>query len=431
MPMKTGQMATLAALSVSNLLLSFLFQWYVVTFLGSGWQTDALFAAMVVPNLVLAVVSSSLTHVLVPVLSTRHGKAFEEDAWMYFYLVGSFFIVASILLVLFDGIWLPLLLPGFSNEELKLTIDIFEIQVFSIVGASLVAVLEAASHAKLKFYNVEIIKNIVGMIAFLALALTIDEHGIYAAALIFALRPILSVFLLLRHLGKLTHPKIQWEEIKAVWHKLKYLIAGTTYYKTDPLLDRFLLSMATTGSITLYHMVQQIYSAGSAIINRAVAAPMVPVLARHAAAEDWKTFRSDYLKRFILISTFSLCILVLIYFVGEFFLGILFHHGNFDENSISKMWTLMLALSGIFVAGSAGQILSSSYYAYGNTKTPTHIGILGYTLGIVLKFAGFYYYSVTGVAIAASAYYVFNAIFLYIFLEKQIGKKIAAMEEPT
>ena len=420
--MNTRQISILAVLSISNIALVFAFQWYIVTYIGSGWKTDALFAAMVVPNLVLAIVSSSLTHVLVPILSVKQGVDFEENAWMFFYLVGFFFIGIAFFLVLSDGYWLPLLLPGFGSEELQLTTNVFEIQVLSIVGTSLVAVLEAASHAKSKFYNVELVKNVVGVIALIALSLSIDNYGIYAAAFIFAFRPLLSVMLMMKHLGHCRHPKYSRKDVKAVWDRLKYLIGGTAYYKTDPLLDRFLLSMATAGSITIYHLSQQIYSAGSTVMNRAISAPMVPILSRHADAGEWFRFRSDYKNRLYFALGLSLLAIMLIYFIGHYFLELLFHHKNFSESSVDDMWILMIALSGMFVAGSVGQILASSFYAIGNTKTPTHIGILGYTVGIFLKIGGFYYYGVIGVAIAASMYYTLNAGMLYYFLRTQIDR---------
>lgn len=424
--MKARQMSILATLSIFNIVLVFAFQWYIVTFMGSGWQTDALFAAMVVPNLVLAIVSSSLTHVLVPILSLKKGAEFEESAWTYFYLVGLFFIGAALLLIISDGLWMPLLLPGFGSEELELTTNIFEIQVFGIVGISLVSVLEAASHAKLKFYNVELVKNVVGLIALAALVLLIDNYGIYAAAFIFASRPLLSVILMMRHLGHWQRPKFNRKDAKSVWGRLKYLIGGTAYYKTDPLLDRFLLSMTAAGSITLYHLSQQLYSAGSTVMNRAISAPMVPVLSRHAGAGEWMKFKSNYIKRLYFTLALSTVAIGLIYFTGHYFLELLFHHKNFSESSINDMWVLMIALSGMFVAGSVGQILASSFYAYGNTKTPTHIGILGYTLGIPLKVAGFYYYGVIGVAVATSTYYIFSAGMLYFLLRKRISQKYNA-----
>ena len=60
------QLGTLSAASIG---VAFLFQWYVLTQLGPGMETDAFFAGMTLPQLVLAVISGSLMHVLVPLTS--------------------------------------------------------------------------------------------------------------------------------------------------------------------------------------------------------------------------------------------------------------------------------------------------------------------------------------------------------------------------
>ena len=72
---------SLGTLSASNIVVSLLMQWYVITEIGIGPQTDALFAGMVFPQVVLAVVSNSLTHVLVPLLVTEDEGSFHRDAW--------------------------------------------------------------------------------------------------------------------------------------------------------------------------------------------------------------------------------------------------------------------------------------------------------------------------------------------------------------
>ncbi len=70
----------LGSLAGGNLLLGLLIQWYVVTRLGVGAATNALFAGMVVPQVVLAVVSGSLMHVLVPPLDSPHSLLKEKAA---------------------------------------------------------------------------------------------------------------------------------------------------------------------------------------------------------------------------------------------------------------------------------------------------------------------------------------------------------------
>ena len=77
-------MRTLAALAFINIFLTFLFQWFIVTTLGAGMETDALYAGMVVPQMLLAVVSGSLLHVLVPIFTREKDNNFRLITWSFF-----------------------------------------------------------------------------------------------------------------------------------------------------------------------------------------------------------------------------------------------------------------------------------------------------------------------------------------------------------
>src|SRR6185295_8483586 len=98
---------TLALLAGTNILVTLLFQWYVITQLGVGIETDALFAGMALPTLILSVVSTSLTHVLVPLLATENETTFRENAWGFFLGVGALFTAVALVLFVTAGFWVP------------------------------------------------------------------------------------------------------------------------------------------------------------------------------------------------------------------------------------------------------------------------------------------------------------------------------------
>jgi hypothetical protein len=64
-----------------------------------------------------------------------------------------------------------------------------------------------------------------------------------------------------------------------MWWRVKPLLMGTAYYKTDSLIDRLLLSMTSSGTLSLYYFGQQIYGAGNGILVKAIVGPLVRVSA--------------------------------------------------------------------------------------------------------------------------------------------------------
>src|SRR5579864_9387713 len=127
----------LGGLSSTTILISTLTQWYLFVAIGPGFQTDALFASVTLVQFLLAVISQSLTHVLVPLLTAEDDQRSRQDTWNYMALVGSFFGAISIVLILFSSTWVPLLVPGFSEAGKQLTIMLVRLQLVIMVFAAL------------------------------------------------------------------------------------------------------------------------------------------------------------------------------------------------------------------------------------------------------------------------------------------------------
>src|SRR5882762_2625734 len=126
------QTVTLAILAGTNILVTLLFQWYLITQLGVGIETDAFFAGMAVPQLILLVVSSSLTHVLVPLLATEDGGTFRQNAWGFFLGISGIFSMLAVGLCLTATYWVAWLVPGFSQPARALTVSLTRIQLASM-----------------------------------------------------------------------------------------------------------------------------------------------------------------------------------------------------------------------------------------------------------------------------------------------------------
>lgn len=413
----------LSVLSVVNILIAFAYHWYVITRLGPGRETDALFAGMVIPQLVLAVVSSSLTHVLVPVLSSSDSEQFRRDAWTFFQSVGGIFSILALAFGITANIWVPWIVPGFDSDTLSLVVQLTRIQLVGMVFAALTAVLWAAQHARMKFYWVELCASLANLIGFGFLFWGLPVYGVKAAAWAMVIKGFFQAAFLVRGLGAYCVPDWCSDSSKEVLRRLRPLLLGTTYYKTGILVDRFLASMAPAGDLTLLNLTQQLYSAGSTILNKSIVTPAVPVMSRKAVNLDWSEFRSFYRNRLLIITVISVTFLLLILIAGKTLLSLLFAYSQFSVEHIFSLRKLMLALGGYWVAGVMGLILSSAFYARGDTKTPTMIGILGFSAGIVLKVIGFYWAGVLGLAIGTTVYYIANAILLTVCLECSLHKQ--------
>ncbi len=414
------QTVQLGALSAINIGLAFLFQWYVLTHLGPGVETDALFAGMTLPQLVLAVISGSLMHVLVPLLAGEEKEQLRHDAWGFLVLVGAMFGSLAIILYATAPWWIPATLPGFNVAAQTLTVDLTRIQLIGMVFAAINGVQWAAYHARQQFVWAEFTPILASAFALGLLVVALPRYGVTAAAWISTMRMGLQTLLLAPGMGRPVWPDLRSPAISAAWQRIKPLMLGSLYYKTDPLVDRYLLSIAESGSVSLYYLAQQIYGAVSQVTNKAISAPMVPILSKLYKAGDHYGFQRIYRQKLIHMTVLSCFGLLILGSIGQSILGLIIGHGHVSAENVKELWWIMIWLSGMFLAGGAGQICSLAFYSCGDTKTPVNVGMLTYTIYIPIKVMAFYIWGVIGLAMATSIYYTTDLFILIHLLKKKI-----------
>ena len=408
-------------MSAVSIGITFFFQWYVLIRLGPGVETDALFAGTTIPQLVLTVISGSLMHVLIPLLAGESEDQLRHDAWAFLVLVGGLFGLLGILLYIAAPWWVPLTVPGFSEAGKTLTVELTRIQLIGMVFTAINGVQWAAYHARQQFLWAEFTPILSSAFALLLLIWALPRFGVIAAAWIGTMRIGVQTLLLAPGMGIPVRPNLKNAAIQQAWKRIKPLLLGTAYYKTDPLVDRFLLSTASSGSLSLYYLAQQIYGAASQVLSKAITAPLVPVLSMLHKTGDRDGFRRVYYRKLLTMAIISIAGLLALVLIGHETLTLLLGHGNISTSNITQLWWIMIWLGGMFTGGAMGQVCSSSFYARGDTITPTRISMLSYTVYIPSKVFAFYFWGVVGLAIVTSVYYLVNLSFLlYLFTKKTV-----------
>jgi putative peptidoglycan lipid II flippase len=416
----------LAGLAICSAALAILMPWYVVTRLGVGVETDAFFASGALPQLIFLVASFSLTQVLIPLLATEDERTFRRDAWGFFLSVTGFFSLLGVVLFVLAPYWVPLLVPGFSDEAKQLAISLSRIQMLAMVGNASVAVLWSVHYARQKFIWAELSPVFANLLSLLFLFWTLPQYGIAAAAWANVLNLALKLGFLMPLLGRWQWPQWDSDAMREAWRRVKPFLLGQTYSKSDPLIDRFLTSMSTAGNLSLLYIGQQIYSALNLIITKAISAPTLPRLALAAQSGEWISFRRTYRQRLWWMAGLGIAAGVILLVFGESLLHLMIGHGGITAQNVRMLWWIMLALSGLLIGGTAGQVTSVAFYAMGDTKTPTMLFIWTFTIYIPIKVLVFLHYGLVGLAVATSAHLLLNFLLQFIILERVTARKQTA-----
>ena len=411
----------LGSLSAATSLLGFVFQWFMITALGSGRQTDALFAGMVVPQLLLTISSGSLIYVLVPMFSVERNESFYDTFWALIYTVGILFAVLAIVLMFTANWWIPVIVPGFIVEQKHLAVKLVRIQALGIPFIALTSILWSASYAKQRYIRAETAPVISALAGLLMLIWGIPRYGITAAAWAMTVRGVTNCVLLFPNIDCFKKPTIQKDIIIGVWRKLYPLIAGSIYYKTDSLVERYLASSTPPGQLSILALARQFYDTGANVLNRALVSLAIPKMSAMASNKNWSAFELFIRKRrAVIMGVVGFSVLAVI-IAGKSLISLVFLHRRFESSSAALLWQIMFIMAFMFAFGVINDFLASTFYSFGDTVTPTKWIAAVYTLSIILRFAMFFKFRIYGLAAASSIHAMILSIALFFKLRNAIN----------
>ncbi len=405
------QPAVLAVLASLNLAGGLLMHWYVLGRLGAGTETDALFASLALPQALLTIVASSFMTVLVPLLSGEDETDFRRNAWTFAAATLAMFVGAGVLLAILAPWWVPVLVPGLQGPARELAVQLARIQLLGMVWTSMAGILGAVSRARHEFVWVECAPLLSTVVSGTVLVLVLPAYGVHAAAWVQVLRISLHAVLLVPGLGRFAGFTRDRSLLREALRRLRPLMLGTAYFRTEPLFDRGLSSLAPPGDLSMYYLCQQVCSAGLQLTNNALIAPLVPALAQHAKAGHWTAFDAARRRtsRAVLMLSLAGSALVIAGAAWVITAGVL---PPSAAAPVARATWLIAGLGGVLIAGPLAESLRSAFYATGNTRMPVRIDALVFTLGLVLKVTGFAAFGVLGLALAASSQAVLSALAL-------------------
>jgi putative peptidoglycan lipid II flippase len=400
--------ANIATASALNLATYLAFQLCIINILGPGPETDVFVASSTIPQFILTVVGGSFTYVLVPMLSIKTADEQRVYSWSLLYSSGFIFTLVALLLYATADLWLRLTVPGFSEASISLTLSLFSIQVLSLPLTAISAVQFALHQGRERFAIAEY-KLFCGNALAIAIALyLIPVYGVYGAVDAAVCRLLFHCFLLSSELGAPTQVRGSLASLHDAFRRAKPLLIGSAYYRTEPVIDRYLLSSANAGLLTLYYLVDQVYAGTSQFLNKWLTSPVVPHLSRCYEFEQLGSFRKIYLRTVLRNVAISLAVLVVLVFTAFAALAPVVELLGGNPNDWQNAWWVMALLGGVLIGSAGGQIASAAFYARGDTKTPSQVSIISYTVFVPFKVFAFYRWGVPGLAIAASAYSLNN-----------------------
>jgi putative peptidoglycan lipid II flippase len=415
---------------------------FLARFFGTGIIATYWEIAYMLPNMLRNLFAEGiLSQAFVPVysesLKVSEEKAKKDSGKIILFLS----LVLSI--IVFLGIFsFPYLLPyyvGKPKEEIGLLILLAQILFGFIAFISLSSIFSGILYTHQKFIiptltpiflNIEFIFT---FLVFLVLSrwYKIDVETI---AIILAIMVLLGSFLVLAFQYYFVK-KYGWDPefefslqifSNPVIKKLFFLVApailGASIFQLNQLMDVFLASyfVNVEGAIPALRFAHRLIQLPTGLIGVAISTTILPIIASYIRNnESYEKSGEEliYAIRFSLFLTVPATIGLFI--LAPWIVHFLFSGGLWDlRSTFITLWALQFYVLGIPFY-SINKILTSTYYAFQDTKTPVKILIVVVVMNLILNVLFIPFFQHGGLALSTSLSAFINTVLLFLFLKKK------------
>ncbi|MBA7615605.1 putative lipid II flippase MurJ [subsurface metagenome] len=400
---------------------------------GAGIETDAFFIAFMIPNLLRSFLGEgALNSAFIPIFAeylTNHDRKKAE----YFASNVLNILIIIVIIVAALGIWgAPLLINiiaiGFKSNMYKyqlainLTRIIFPYISFVAVAALFMGILNSYNH-----FLVPALAPAMLNISVIIFAITLSyKYGIYSIALGVILGGIGQALI---QTPVLIRKKIKYSFVvdfndPGVKKLLKLLVPamiGLAITQINVVVDKTIASTLIDGSISALYYSNRLVQFPLGAFGIAISIAIFPTLAKQTAKNNITEFKKSLLfglKMLLFITVPSAVGLIVL---RDPLIRLIYEHGIFSRVATNMTASALLYYSIGLFAYACVRLITMSFYALKDTKTPVKIGIYIVFINIVLDLILIRFLAHSGLALATSVAAILNMIILLKVLQDKIG----------
>lgn len=402
--------------------------------LGIGLNADAYTAAFKVPDLLMMLVAGgALSSTLIPAITEYLHRNDERAAWKTFSVVSTVtFLVATAFIVVCE-VWAPvfvhLLNPWYNANQIALTVPLVRIilpaQIFFLIGGLLNGVQNARGQFLLpalapSIYNLGIIVGAIFLFP------RMGPSGMMWGGLFGALIGNFSIQLVsVQKLGLQFRPSldVSFPGAMKVWKLLVPILLGISFTNIDQIINgSFASSLHATGAQNVLQYANRLELIPIGIFAQALGIAILPSLSQLVSAGKTDELRAAINRGLRMILFVTIPASVLMSLLAVPIIATLSHHGKFG--STATFWAagaLQAFCIGIF-AWSTHAVLTRSFYALHDSRTPVVTGTIMTAVFIAMEWFVVHYtkWGVKGLAGATSLAAIIYMATLYIILHRRL-----------
>lgn len=422
----------LGASSLASRIVGLVRERVFTTTFGAGDTFDAFVAAFRVPDLIFnLIVIGALSAAFIPLFTEKlvAGKAGEKRAFEFANSILNAMVLAvgalMVLFVLLADQIVPLITPGFSGEKLELTVMLSRVMALQPILLAVSFVFSGVLNSFKRFiayalapvlYNVGIIFGVLVLVPKVGVAGI--GWGVVLGAVLHMLVQLPSVL----RIGWRWRLLFNWQsgDMRTLWRMMIPRVFGLAAQQVNLLVVTIIGSSLLTGSISAFHLANNVSGLPIGIFGLAFAQAAFPTLAEQVARKQQGEFARTLTKTFRYILFFVIPVSVFFFLLRAQIIRVLFGDGAFDwEDTILTFETFGWLIVSIFAQATV-PLLARAFYVQQDTKTPVVISTLSIVVNIILAVWLAPTMGVQGLALAFSAAAILNLVLLLGTLHWQL-----------
>ena len=416
------------SVSFATYLLSLVKTVIVSRYFGTSAEMDAFTIAVLVPNLLGALIAGSASAGLVPALAVaeREGAQLRADTYRTsFVLFMAGCTVASVALAIFGKQLVHLVAPAFTGDRLAIAERLAP-------GASLILLFNgvyAFSSAELlsrkKYVLVAAAPAITTLLSLLGI-MAFRSRG--AAVLVWALAAGLAVQALVVFFptwaacsgGRCTrwrNPSVT-RVLSAQW----VLLAVSSIGVTNSFIDQVISTLLPPGNVSALSYASSLNCVSMQVIVMSMGWIALPNLSELAAAHDLTGLRRQMRTCVITTVMIAAPACLLIVGLGETSIRVFFQHGRFDANSTRLVYLTWAGYSLGLVPAAIGMMAVRVANALHENWLLFRVGMALLAVNAILDYALMRVAGVMGITLSTSFVYCISSVLLYRALRAHVGE---------
>jgi len=396
---------------------------------GIGINSDAYFAAFpIIDSIYGLIIFGAISAAFVPIFSTYLAKKDYKNAWEFTNNLLNFLLIiitgVCILVFIFASFLLNTIYPGYSSEVINQAVILVRIMILSPLFFGIAGIaggIQNAFHTFLSYSLAPLLYNlsIIGGIIWLSPIYGINgvAYGVVCGSFLYMMIQIPVIYKKGFHyqwILNFKRPDFRKTMLMAIPR-----IFGLAIVQINIIVEGFIASSLTLGSLTVLRYAQNLQSFPIGIVGLSLAISSFGVLSKQIAKKEYQAFQKSIISNIRKIIFLGLPASIGLFVLRHDIVQAILSYGKFAGAPAELTTHILgiLCLSLIFL--SITPLLGRAFYAFHDTKTPVIIGVISIVTNLILGKIFSSYWGLTGLASASIIAATLNFCLLYYFLNKR------------